>query len=214
MSGGPLFLFLVLSEQMTTQLQAINQMLSGIGQAPVVSLDVANPEIAIALSVLDSVNREVQGEGWHFNTEVKYPLTADVNGNISVPANMLQISDNKFANTQKYQTVLRDGKLYDKVNHTYTFPAGTTVECDIVWLFDFEDLPQVFKDYITQRACRVFAGRTLGSQEMVQFNTTDEGVLRANCIAYDTNTSEVNIFGLETGQNYYISYTPFRTIAR
>ena len=33
---------------MTTQLEAINQMLSGIGQAPVVSLDVANPEIAIA----------------------------------------------------------------------------------------------------------------------------------------------------------------------
>jgi hypothetical protein len=39
-------------------------------------------------------------------------------------------------------------------------------------------------------------------------------LLRANCIAYDTNTSEVNIFGVETGQNFYISYTPFRTIAR
>jgi len=199
---------------MTTQLQAINQMLSGIGQAPVVSLDVANPEIAIALSILDAVNTEVQGEGWHFNTEVQYPLTADVNGNIFVPANVLQISDNKFANNQKYQTVLRDGKLYDKVNHTYTFPANTTIKCDIVWKFDFEDLPQVFKNYITQRATRVFAGRVLGSQELVQFNANDEGVLRANCLAYDTNTAETNIFGLETGQNFYISYTPFRAIAR
>ena len=199
---------------MTTQLQAINQMLSGIGQAPVVSLDVANPEIAIALNVLDSVSRDVQGERWHFNTEVNYPFTPDNNGDISVPANVLQLSDNKFANTQKYQTVLRNGKLYDKVNHTYTFPVGETIKCDVVWQFDFEDLPQVFKDYITQRASRVFAGRVLGSQEMVSFNSTDEGVLRANCIAYDTSSSDVNIFGLETGQNFYVSYTPFRAIVR
>jgi hypothetical protein len=199
---------------MTTQLQAINQMLNGIGQAPVVSLDVANPEIAIALDVLEQVNREVQGEGWHFNTEVGYPFMADNSGNIYVPANVLQLSDNKYANNQKYQTVLRDGKLYDKVNHTYTFTAGSTVKCDVVWKFDFEDLPQCFKDYIAQRATRVFAGRVLGSQEMVTFNAQDESLLRGNCIAYDTSSSEVNIFGQETGQNFYISYTPFRAIAR
>jgi hypothetical protein len=199
---------------MTTRLQAINQMLSGIGQAPVVSLDVANPELALAMEILDAVNHEIQGEGWHFNTEVNYPFTPDVNGNISVPQNVLSISDNKTSNVQKYQTVLRSGKLYDKVNHTYTFPTGSPIKCDVVWLFDFEDLPQVFKNYVTQRAARVFAGRALGSTEMVNFNAQDEGILRANCLAYDTNTSEVNIFGLETGQNFYVSYTPFRTIAR
>ena len=199
---------------MTTRLQAINQMLSGIGQAPVVSLDVANPELALALDILESVNREVQGEGWHFNTEVNYPFTPDVNGNISVPQDVLSLSDNKTSNVQKYQTVLRNGKLYDKVNHTYIFPTGSPIKCDVVWLFDFEDLPQPFKDYITQRATRVFAGRALGSQEMVTFNAQDEAILRSNCLAYDTSTSEVNIFGLETGQNFYVSYTPFRTIAR
>jgi hypothetical protein len=199
---------------MTTKLQAINQMLSGIGQAPVVSLDIANPEIALAETVLDSVNREVQGEGWHFNTEVNYPFTADVNGEIYVPQNVLQLSDNKISNVQKYQTVLRDGKLYDKVNHTFNFTAGSTVKCDVVWFFNFEDLPQVFKDYITQRSARVFAGRALGSQEMVTFNVQDEVLLRANCIAYDTDTSEANVFGQENGQNFYISYTPYRAIAR
>jgi hypothetical protein len=199
---------------MTTQLQAINQMLSGIGQAPVVSLDIANPEIAIALNVLDSVNREVQGEGWHFNTEINYPFTADNNGNIFVPENVLQLSDNKFATGQKYQTVLRNGKLYNKITHSYTFAVGATIPCDVVWFFEFEDLPQVFKDYITQRAARVFAGRVLGSQEMVTFNAQDEALLRSNCLAYDTTSSDVNVFGLETGQNFYISYTPFRAIAR
>jgi len=199
---------------MTTQLQAVNQMLSGIGQAPVVSLDVANPEIAIAIDVLEQVDREVQGEGWHFNTEVAYPFTPDNSGFIYVASDVLQLSDNKFANTQKYQTVLRNGKLYDKINHTYNFTPGKVVKCDVVWKFDFEDLPHVFQDYITQRAARVFSGRVLGSQEMVTFNAQDEALLRANCIAYDTSSSDVNIFGQETGQNLYISYTPFRAIAR
>jgi hypothetical protein len=199
---------------MTTQLQAINQMLTGIGQAPVVSLDIANPEIATALSILDSVNREVQGEGWHFNTEIKYPFTPDTNGEISIPDNVLQLSDNKYENVQQYQTVVRNGKLYDKIEHTYIFPTANPILCDVVWLFGFEDLPQVFQDYITQRAARVFAGSVVGSKEMFQFNQQDEGILRANCIAYDTDTSAVNIFGVETGQNFYISYTPFRTIAR
>jgi hypothetical protein len=199
---------------MTTQLQAINQMLTGIGQAPVVSLDIANPEIATALSILDSVNREVQGEGWNFNTEINYPFTPDIDGTITIPENVLQISDNKNSNVQEYQTVLRNGKLYDKIAHTYIFPTANPILCDVVWLFDFEDLPQVFQDYITQRAARVFAGSVVGSKEMFQFNQQDEGLLRGNCLAYDTGTSEVNIFGVETGQNFYISYTPFRTIAR
>lgn len=199
---------------MTTQLQAINQMLTGIGQAPVVSLDIANPEIATAISILDSVNREVQGEGWNFNTEINYPFTPDTNGEIVIPENVLQLSDNKTSNSQQYQTVLRNGKLYDKIYHTYTFLGTDPVLCDVVWLFNFEDLPQVFQDYITQRAARVFAGSVVGSKEMFQFNQQDEGMLRANCLSYDTGTSEVNIFGVETGQNFYISYTPFRTIAR
>ena len=199
---------------MTTQLQAINQMLTGIGQAPVVSLETANPEIASALSILESVNREVQGEGWNFNTEINYPFTPDIDGTISVPENVLQISDNKNSNVQQYQTVLRGGKLYDKIAHTYIFPTANPILCDVVWLFNFEDLAQVFQDYITQRAARVFAGSVVGSKEMFQFNQQDEGILRANCLAYDTGTSEVNIFGVETGQNFYISYTPFRTIAR
>ncbi len=208
------FPFNYLPRTMTTTLQAINQMLTGIGQAPVVSLDIANPEIATALSILENVNREVQGEGWHFNSEIKYPFTPDANDEIVIPDNVLQLSDNKYENVQQYQTVIRNGKLYDKISHSFTSWIVSPVLCDVVWLFPFEDLPQVFKDYITQRAARVFAGSVVGSQDMFKFNAQDETMLRANCIAYDTGTSEVNIFGVETGQNFYISYTPFRTIAR
>lgn len=200
----------------TTQLEAVNQMLTGIGQAPVTSLDTFNPEVATALSILDDANRSVQGEGWNFNTEYKYPFVSDASGIIAVPTNVLQIADNKIANVQKYQTVLRNGQLYDKIKHTFTFPVNTTIYCDVIWAFDFEDLPQVFKDYIVIKATRIFYDRVAGDIDAVKFKIfeSDEGMARANCLSYDTQTSEANVFGIETGQNYYISYTPYRALAR
>jgi hypothetical protein len=199
---------------MTTKLEAVNQMLAGIGQAPATALDQANPELSIAELTLNQVTREVLGEGWHFNTEQNYPMMPDNSGVVTVPPNVLSLSDNKQSNRQAYQTVLRDGKLYDKLAHTFEFPTGKPVSCDVVWLFDFEDLPQPFQSYITQRATRLFAGRVQGAQDMVAFNAQDELILRNNCMAYDTQTSQANIFGLETGQNFYVSYAPFNTIAR
>lgn len=189
-------------------------MLTGVGQSPVTTLDASNPELASAELILDAANAEIQGEGWHFNSEVAYPFLADNDGYIYVPSNVLSLSDNKTENQQQYQTVLRDGRLYDKVNHTYDFGAGTEVKCDVVWLFDFTDLPQPFKEYVINRATRQFAGRYLGSNENVQFIGQDEIVLRANCLSYDTNTSGVNIFGYENGQTSYVSFAPYRAIQR
>lgn len=196
----------------TTKLDAVNQMLSSIGEAPAVSLDTDNPEIAIAESTLDEISRTVQAEGWNFNTEYEYPFTPDGNGHIPIPSNLLSITDNKLKNPGKYLTTIRNGKLYDKLHHTFVFSG--TVYCDVVWVFEFVDLPQPFKDYITTRAARVFAGRVVGSEEQVKLVMQDEAVLRSNCLTYDTQTAEPNVFGLRNGQNTYISYTPFSMIAR
>lgn len=196
----------------TTKLDAVNQMLSSIGEAPAVSLDTDNPEIAIAESTLDEISRTVQAEGWNFNTEYEYPFTPDGNGEITIPSNILSIADNKTKNSAKYLTVVRNGKLYDKIEHSFEFPG--VIYCDVIWAFDFPDLPQPFKDYITTRASRVYASRVVGSEEQVKLILQDEAFLRANCLSYDTDTAEPNIFGYRNGQNFYISYTPLNTIAR
>ncbi len=187
-------------------------MLSSIGEAPAVSLDTDNPEIAIAESTLDEISRAVQAEGWSFNTEQEYPFTPDGNGQITIASNVLSITDSKIKNAGKYLTTVRNGKLYDKLTHSFTFTG--TVYCDVVWAFEFTDLPQPFKDYITSRASRVYAGKVVGSEEQVKIIAQDEAFLRANCIAYDTDTAEPNVFGLRNGQNNYISYTPFNMIVR
>ena len=57
------------------ELQAVNQILASVGQAPVTTLEQTNPDVAIAYNTLQQVSREVQAEGWTFNREYRYPLT-------------------------------------------------------------------------------------------------------------------------------------------
>jgi hypothetical protein len=57
-----------------TELEAINQMLATIGEAPVTDIEIGNPEVDLALVTLNQVSREVQAEGWRFNKEYRYSL--------------------------------------------------------------------------------------------------------------------------------------------
>jgi hypothetical protein len=155
-------------------------------------LDTANPEIATASLILNNVREEVLGEGWDFNSEKGYSLLADANGELTIPPGVLNISVNQEDNYFRKRAVRKNGKLYDNLSHSFSWGANTAVSLDIVWDYEFEDIPAVFQNYIVQRACRVFAGRTLGSQTLVAFNTQDEALLRAACLAYDCTTGRFN----------------------
>ena len=61
----------------STELDAVNQILSSVGQAPVTTLDLQTLNCAIVLNTLREVNKQVQSEGWIFNTERDYTLTPD-----------------------------------------------------------------------------------------------------------------------------------------
>jgi hypothetical protein len=192
---------------MTTQLQAVNVMFTSIGQAPITGLDSSNPEIASATLILDTVREEVLGEGWNFNSEKGYVITADSNGEIVVPGGILNLSVNQEDNYYRVRAVQRDGKLYDLLEHTFDWGAGAAVSCDVVWDFAFEDLPSVFQTYIVQRAARVFAGRVVGSEKMVSFNAQDEQLLRSNCLAYDCTTGRHNVLTQEFKGRYALAPT-------
>ena len=45
-----------------TELQAVNQILASVGQAPVTTLEQTNPDVAIAYNTLLEVSREIQAE--------------------------------------------------------------------------------------------------------------------------------------------------------
>ena len=61
-----------------TELEAVNSLLSAIGEAAVSSLETATTvEVTQAKNLLSNVNRETQQKGWHFNTEWDVTLTRD-----------------------------------------------------------------------------------------------------------------------------------------
>jgi len=104
-----------------TELNAVNSILGAIGQTPVTTLDLENPETSFVYQLLQECNRDVQDEGWVFNREDYYPLTPNSVGEIHIPANILRmdVSENDVYYTSN--VVKRDGKLYNKQDHSYTF---------------------------------------------------------------------------------------------
>ena len=198
----------------TSKLDAVNIILSNIGQSPVVNLTSGNPIVEMAELTLEEISRTVQAEGWIFNTEYGYPLMLDNNGEIVIPDNMLQI-DLPAGSSISVQR--RQGKLYNRTDHTYDFReyiSGDTLSCDVTWVFEYEDLPEAIKNYINIRAANVFAGRAVGSTEAVRFGQQEEVLARAGALEYETQQGDYNIFGNSQGVCTYNSYRPRSTVYR
>ena len=197
----------------TTQLAAVNEILGSVGQAPVTVLDTTNPEVAFAYNTLMDISREVQAEGWSFNKELEYPVTPDTSGYINIASNIISMDLSPLYENVQYDTVIRDGKLYDKIGHTNVWEIKE-YKADIVWFFDFDDLPQPFRDYITARAASRAAIRLVGDVNLAQTLSAAEGWRRAACIEYECNEGDYTMFGFPKGNDYYVSYQPFRALAR
>jgi len=197
----------------STELDAVNQILSSVGQAPVTTLDLQNPEVSIVLNTLREVNKQVQAEGWIFNTERHYTLARDTTTNeIAYPFNLLQIDANHDHHREEFDLVRRNGKLYDRLNHTYTFTKD--VEADVVWYFDFTDVPPAFQQYITARAARMCCVKMVGDRELQALLQEQEMMTRAAALEYDCNQGDYSMFGFKDGTNYYNSYQPFQALMR
>lgn len=196
----------------STELDAVNQILGAVGQAPVTTLNNTNPDVAIAYDTLLEVNREVQSEGWGFNTETEYPFTPDANKEVLIPSNVLMIDLSDLYENKGYQVVRRNGKLYNKIDHTYQW--DNQLKCDVVWLFDFKDLPTPVKDYIVARASVQASTKMVGDDAIYQMLQQKESLARANLMEYDCNQGDYSFFGHPRGNDYYISYQPFKTLAR
>jgi hypothetical protein len=214
-----------------TELQAINQILASVGQAPVTTLDtdtvttsdgqtvtvVTNPDIAIAYDTLQEVSREVQAEGWSFNKEYDYLLNPDsVTKYIEYPQNALQVdlSNNpRYASAYAYRDVVRrNDRLYDKINKTDTW--DDPIYCDILWWRPWTDLPAAVQDYITARAASIFASRVIGDPTQYQILQQKEAYTRAMALEYECNQGDYSFFGSPREGSAYQSYQPFKTLQR
>ena len=198
----------------TQELPAINQILTSCGQAPVTTLDQTNPEVAIAYATLLQVSREVQSEGWTFNKEYHVEFPTDNNNEIPIANNIIQIKLTENAQNSPYHAVRRNGKLYDRQNHRYTWEY-TPIECDVIYEFDFIDLPEPIQNYIKARASTLVSGRIVGDNAQYARLQQQEIQQRALAMEYETSQGQFTMFGHpQDSQNFYQSYQPFHALQR
>ena len=175
----------------TTELEAVNTMLRYIGESPVSAITGCNlpVHVTIANTVLADVSREVQLEGWHFNTAPKVTLSPDSSTNkISIPTDVVKID----ANDKTKDVVIRGAFLYDRENATFEFDAD--IELNTVSLLDFTDLPESARRYITIKSSRVLQAQLVGSRELEALLARDEVMSRAELLEYDSGNSDRTIF--------------------
>ena len=195
-----------------TELSAVNSILGSIGHSPITSLNFENPEISFIYNILNEVNKDVQNEGWHFNTEYHVKLTPeDTTGYLTVPTNALRYDLHDDFVDKRRDVVTRNGRLYDLVNHTDVFTGDMYV--DVVTLYPFGDLPNVFQRYITYRAAVKAATQLVSNPNLVQLLTQEEGKSRAICMEYECSKGDHSYFGTPYN-SVYNSYKPYHTLRR
>jgi hypothetical protein len=76
---------------MTQKIDAVNQCLRAIDEAPVNSLSSGVDEAERAATFIDQVTREVLSAGWHNNTDYNITVTPDTAGEIGASADWISI---------------------------------------------------------------------------------------------------------------------------
>ena len=184
-------------------------MLSAVGEPPITHLDgQKNADAAIARNILTEISRDVQSMGWHFNTSTKVTFSPDsTTKEITLPESIVRIDINhtmeNSGNSDSRDITQRGSKLFNRTDNTYEFTSD--VKAAVVYIFDWDEMPEPVRRYITIKAARVFQDRMVGSEKHHAFSREDEVRALALLKEFQMDTSDASIF-----QNYDV----FRIINR
>ena len=179
----------------TSELEAVNTILSTIGESPLNTLSGSLPvDGTIAKNVLSEVGREVQSQGWHFNTHYKVTLSRDTNNKIPLATNIVRVEiDPRQYSKLSYDVVQRNNFLYNLAKNEETFDTEFT-DATVVYLLPFDEIPEQAKRYITIRSARIFHDRTLGANTIHKFSQEDEAKSLSILKQAESHTGDYSIF--------------------
>lgn len=173
----------------SNELDAVNEILSSVGSSPVNSLeDDLNVDVLNAKRILSAVSTEVQSRGYRFNTLNNVYLTPDSDTGLVPFAH-----DYIMVFSSGYKLVNRSGYFFDLETDTNEFPEGLTVT-ELVKKLPFEELPVVFRKYITVKAARTFQVKYLTSADIDASLQYEEATAYADIVDYDLMSGEYNIY--------------------
>lgn len=157
------------------KLDAVNYMLTAVGEAPVNSIATVDltQDAAIAVSILDMQVRQLLSQRWHFNSDENVTLTRGVDNTITVSSSILKFEIDTTEHNKK--VAIRGGLLYwvDSEETDKTI-FDEDIQGTATYLLDFEDIPEQPQHYIVSRATRVFAERTLGVSDLSRSLAVEE----------------------------------------
>lgn len=155
---------------MLTKLDAVNELLAAINEAPVASLESGLDDADKAVAILDRISSRVQQAGWHCNTRIT-TLAPDTAGNIVVPSTAIRVDTVGVSSSIDVSERVDPNDNIRKLwrDDTETFVFASSLKVEIIYELAFDNMTPALRTYIASRAAVTFQSRTLGA-EMVDKN--------------------------------------------
>lgn len=192
--------FILDSAALTSILDAVNQLIFSLGEAPVATYDPSpSTDVDGALICINEADKAVQRKGWEWNRDYNVSYTPASDGTIQVGPNCMRAvlsyaaSGNMGLNSyngQGVKVVLRGQKLYDQTNQTYTFTSPLLL--DTISRMTWDEIPESYRAWIVLDALRRFQSSVQQSAVKLQFNEQDLKEARANAEAEQDDESKQN----------------------
>lgn len=184
-----------------TKIDAVNLMLASIGQSPLNTITGTIPkEGTKAVIALDSALREVCSQGWSFNSDQGYSLTPS-GDKIDIPDNAAFVDPTYGENyTMRWDTAATAGlRLYNNDDQSFAGMGTSALKCDIIWFFEFEQVPQHVRQLVVTKAARKFQSGIMASTILYEFTREMETEAYATFRRLEKRQKDYNINKYRSG---------------
>lgn len=199
----------------TSFLEAVNQVLRMMGEAPINSLNGQYGLAQQAQDMLNDISRKIQSDGWSFNTDREVPLAVNaLTGEIGFGPSVSRVMVEPY-NFPNYDVVQRGNRLYNRRDQTYTFDQNAGLKADLTYFLDWEELPEYARSYIAVKAGRHLQESIIGSADLTRINMAAEAEARAIFIEEETVVSQHNMLrGNPNLTDVFMTYMPAQALRR
>ncbi len=170
------------------ELEALNLVLSAIGESAVNTLDdSSNADVANIRRLLNNYNRRTQTRGWTFNTEIA-PLQPDLySKRINFLGDWLSVLSPTGATVYRN----RGGYVYDINSRSDSFEQPITVE--LITLCPYNEMPEVFQQWIVAMTSRKFNMSFFGDDSLDSSLEQEESELQIACMEFELDYGNFNM---------------------
>lgn len=174
----------------SVSIEAVNRVLSSIGDAPINSVEEpTNVNVINAIALIDKHNRRQQSKGWSFNLNKNYALNVDVNTK-RIPWSTTFL---RLASKNGKALVRRDDYVFNFTDYTFTF-SGTSIVVEVILEVPLENCPEPMINYIIAAASSEFQIKYLNDPALTEALAREEQMAWVDLQDYELEVNKYNAF--------------------